>query len=203
MDFKSFDMGSYSRNMIDFKSSIYFGKEYEYKYNCFGFEYVNSRQETYTTTDGKGNMSVHTRTVYDTNYRYGIIVDFNDIKDLLIQSNGAKSFEYEYKTESINFNNNFNVSSQNELTSAKFLTPKIILIIEEMQSLFYGIDFEFNYDSKLCISFEDDIVKSLKSINSLSNPSIFKEEISGKTQMIKLNKLLEYIHQLMVYSNNN
>ena len=201
--FKAFLYGNHSREIETLLRGEYDGAEHSFRYDHYHFHYVNQRIETYTTTDSKGNVRTHTRVVYDHFHRYGFIVDFKYASALRIAEGGLGFFQSGWKTSSISFNENFNVQADSEMEAAKFLTPKIMVEIEDAGRNLGGMELEFSNSGGLCFSFSDSNTLAARRKNGLANPADFAAEIAGHSSQPKLDNALNFIQTLMKYSDNN
>ncbi|WP_159566144.1 hypothetical protein [Budvicia diplopodorum] len=198
--FNDFNRGNYSREIYALYQGIYQGKEHAFNYHFYHFHYVDKR--TTMTTDSKGRP--RTRTVYDHYDRYGIYLPFNFISNLALISKSISGVSgYNYKPASIQFNKIYKVIAESEIAAAKFLKPAVVIASEEIANVFSEVNFEFNEDTELCMSFSDDDLLTLTRTCSFKNPDEFIQEIRKVHTLPKLQTALEHIHTLMAYSDNN
>lgn len=201
--FVEFDRGNSSR---EFRQA--WKKEAEHsrlskEYFLYQFHYVDSRTEVTTTTNANGTTSVSTRTVYDHYDRYGLVFDFSHIKNFHICSSGKMRNKVDYNSSSISFSNEYSIGADNEMNASKYLKPKIVTLIEELSNSFTDINLEFNDSGLLCISFKDDNVFYAARNFGLRDPDEFYKELSGHTELTKLDTLVDFLKELSRHSDNN
>lgn len=194
---KEFSRGNHSRKFLGgYRNNIV---------TIYSFKYTNSRQETYTTTDSKGKISFHTRTVYDHYYRYGTVFDFDYARNIEIKSSGGITNPVSYRPSSISLSNDFNLGAEDEITISKFLKPTVVLAIEELSTKVNGLNIEIDSKGLMCISCTN---KSLVDISSsrkygLDEPELFSKEIEGFTRFETLEQITTCVKVLKKHNDNN
>lgn len=198
--FYEFNRGNHSREILSLYKGVYQGQEYTFDYHYYHFHYVDRRTET--STDSKGRT--RTRTVYDRYDRYGIYLPFPFVASLAIVSSLPSGLRgTRFKPASNRFNKYYKVYSDTELTAAKFLKPKVVIELEDISGQFNLINFEFNAQSDLCMSFKDRDLLSANRTYGIDSPDDFIAEIREIDILPKLHLALEHIHALMTYTDNN
>ncbi len=198
--FHDFNRGNYSREIRALYQGTYQGKDHTFNYYFYHFHYVDKR--TTMSTDSKGR--VQTKTVYDHYDRYGIYMPFTFVSNLALISKSIGGVSgYNYKPASIQFNKIYKVIAESEITAAKFLKPTVVIASEEIAQKFREVNFEFNEDTELCMSFKDCDLLTLERKCSFNDLDGFIQEIRKVHVLPKLQTALEHIHTLMNYSDNN
>lgn len=201
-EFYDFQRGNHSREIMQTIKGHYHGSEHDFEYRYHRFHYVDRRTETYVTTVN-GKSQVKTRTVYDHYDRYSFIIPFPFARNLYILQNRNRHPGVFWETASLDFNKKFGVYADTEQSAAKFLTPKIIIELEKLDTIHLSINLEFSNQGNLCLSFTDGDTMRASRTNGLDDPAAFAEEIGGHTNLHKLDTTLEIVHTLMKYSDNN
>lgn len=198
--FHEFNRGNYSREIRALYQASYQGKEYSFDYHFYHFHYVDKRTTMHTNSKGQWR----TKTVYDHYDRYGLYLPFHFISNLALISKSISGVSgYNYKPASIQFNKIYKVIAESEIAAAKFLKPTVVLACEQIAQSFREVNFEFNEETELCMSFRDDDVLTLERKHGFDRPDEFIQEIKGVQILPKLQIALEHIHTLMTYSDNN
>lgn len=199
-DYCEFRRGNYSREIKKGYRGNYKGTLHTFDYTVYHFHYVDKRTET--ETDSKGHT--RTRTVYDHYNRYGIALEFRFVSQLAITGKSISGFKGKrYKTSSNHFNRLFKVVAQDEMVAARFLMPAVVLSCEEAANEFESLNLEFSSVAGLCMSFEDDNVVYGDPQFDFNSPDDFMCEVREYNSLPKLRTALEFIHTLMMFSDNN
>lgn len=199
-DYAEFRRGNYSRKITEGYEGHYQGDTHAFDYAFYHFHYVDQRTET--ETDSKGNTK--TRTVYDHYDRYGIALDFRLVRQLAITGKAISGFKGErYKPSSNRFNRLFKVAAGDEMAAARFLQPAVVLACEEAATHFKVLNLEFNGDGGLCMSFDNNKVVYGEPQYDFNAPDGFMREVGTVNVLPELRAALEFIHTLMVFSDNN
>ncbi|GKX63730.1 hypothetical protein [Pragia fontium] len=198
--FNEFDRGNYSQEIHGLYQGHYQGKEHAFDYYFYHFHYVDKRVTV--TTDSKGR--VRTRTTYDHYDRYGIYLPFTFIRHVALIGKSVSGLSGStYKPASNKFNRLYRVVADSEMNAARFLKPSVVIACEEIAAVFSELNFEFNPQAELCMSFRDDDVITLPRNNDFNSPDGFIREVRQHNALPKLQKALEHIHTLMIYSDSN
>lgn len=199
-DYFEFRRGNYSRKITEGYEGHYQGETHTFDYAFYHFHYVDQRTET--ETDSKGNTK--TRTVYDHYDRYGIALDFRLARQLAITGKAIGGFKGErYKPSSNRFNRLFKVVAGDEMAAARFLQPAVVLACEEVATHFKALNLEFNDTAGLCMSFDNNKVVSGEPQYDFNSPDGFMREVGEVNLLPELRAALDFIHTLMVFSDNN
>lgn len=191
-----FKRGNYSRSITEGYTGHYQGNTYAFDYIFYHFHYVDKRTERKTDSEGH---TVHYH--YD---RYGIELNFRLVRQLAIASELFCGFGGKrYKTSSNHFNRHFKVITGDEMTAARFLKPAVVLVCEEIADKFKGLNLEFNKQGGLTMSFDNKKVLHRRRQFDLNYPDEFIHEISEKNSLPELYAALDFIHTLMLFSDNN
>ncbi|EDS5484024.1 hypothetical protein JHG98_004322 [Salmonella enterica] len=195
-----FRRGNYSREIKKGYRGNYKGNIHTFDYTVYHFHYVDQR--TVTERDSKGHT--RTRTVYDHYDRYGIALDFRFVTQLAITGKSISGFKGKcYKTSSNGFNRQFKVVAQDEMVAARFLMPAVVLACEESSKEFESLNLEFNSVAGLCMSFDNDNVVYGEPQFDFNSPDDFMYEVREYHSLRELRVALEFIHTLMMFSDNN
>lgn len=194
---KEFSRGNHKRyfeKAFSSKRSVF----REYEFQLFQFHYVNQRTETYTTTDAKGNTTVHTRTVYDHYNRYGFVMDFDYFKNIEVKSTGTVIRHQDFKTGSIDFDNTFTVGADSDLNIAKFLTPVVVEAFNKLSNSLSGLNLEIDSNGKLCITCTNSSIFVSESTREygIEQPNEFYDELAGFTVLNKLEAIYDFMYTL-------
>jgi hypothetical protein len=170
----------------------------DYQFQLFQFHYVNSRIETTTSTDSKGNVTISTRTVYDHYNRYGFVMDFDYFKNIEVKSNGSVAQHKKYNTGSISFDKYFNLGSNDELNLAKFLSPVVVEAFIKLSNSLSGFNLEIDSKGKLCITCDDSslFISESQRKYGVQFPEEFLEELEGFTNLNTLEAIFEFLYIL-------
>lgn len=199
-NFYEFNRGNHSRELSAGYEGRYQGKTHALSYHFYHFHYVDKRTESYT--DSKGNR--RTRTVYDHYHRYGIVLPFRFVSRLAIVGKSVSGLRgSDYQPSSNRFNKLFKVIADTEMTAARFLKPTVVLACEEAANNFSELNLEFNGQAQLCMSFANSAVISGRQQHDFASPDAFIDEVKGHNSLPELQRALDFIHTLMVYSDSN
>lgn len=199
-DYFEFRRGNYSRTISAAYAGHYQGDTHAFAYHFYHFHYVDERE--ISETDGKGHT--RTRKVYNHYDRYGIALDFRFIRQIAIIRKAISGVKGErYKPSSNQFNRLFKVTAETEMAAAHFLKPAVVLACEEAATGFKALNLEFNQQGGLCMSFDNKKVISGVQQYDFSSADGFIAEVENVTPLPELRKALEFIHMLMVHSDNN
>jgi len=209
--FYEFDRGNYSREIKSLYRGYYQDQEHSFNIELYRFQYKDETRDS----DGK--------TIIE-NDRYGIIVPFKYVKELAVSTMeipgiypnakalilgmpvhvGDSAIGYvTYQPASAVFNKRYKVYAANQHQAAKFLEPAVVEAFEGISWCFDDLNFEFNRDGDLCMSFKDKDVIFPERTYGLNQPDQFIKEIKQHNQMGKLSLALMHIHTLMKYADNN
>ncbi|MFC3153455.1 DUF3137 domain-containing protein [Litoribrevibacter euphylliae] len=198
-EFAEFIRGNDIRQIKDLYQGKFEGEEHSFEYQLYCFHYVKKRTETYT--DAKGNTQ--TRTVRDHFYRHGFIVDFPYVKSLSLDADRSISFRGEkYRGTSNEFNRIFKVKAADPISAARLLSPVLEEQLVTFAKAFKSPTLEISSRGRLCVAVQDNLL-SLKRKHGLENPGAFAEEIAGHTELKEVQKILDLLHELMRYTDNN
>jgi len=201
--FIEFKRGNYSRKFISATHVAAQHSALANEYYLYKFHYVDRRTVTTTSTDANGKVTTSTKTVYDHYDRYGITLDFGFIKQFQISNKRMLRKPRDYNSASIAFSKKFAIGASTELAAAKYLKPKIVLLVMDLAKHFSDLNIEFDTQGHLCLAFRDSDVFSRKRVHGLAQPNAFYEELQGQTALDKLDILTTFINQLAKYSDNN
>ncbi|WP_140920611.1 hypothetical protein [Limnobaculum xujianqingii] len=198
--FHEFNRGNYSQEIKALYQGHYQGKEHAFDYHFYHFHYVDKR--TTVTTDSKGRP--RTRTTYDHYDRYGIYLPFIYVSNLALVGKSVSGLSGSiYKPASNRFNKLYRVVGDSEMTAAKFLKPALVLACEDIAATMSELNFEFNPQAELCMSFRDSDVITLQRSSDFNAPDDFIQLIRQHNKLPKLKAALVHIETLMVYSDSN
>lgn len=176
------------------------GSEHKFEYRYYGFEFTVVRQANFPDPVTKKMNTTEVRSVEK---RYGIICDFPYAKSIAIVSGEGKfTYPATWKTASHSFNRRFRVRAGSEQEAARFLTPAVLLAIEEAAPAFTLMNLEINPLGQLCLSFSNDLLEISRS-SSLVHPARFELRLKQESGAPGLGAALHLIHTLMKYSDNN
>lgn len=199
-DYCEFRRGNYSRKIKKGYRGNYKGSLHTFDYTVYHFHYVDKRTKYVTGSNG----NTRARTVYDHYNRYGIALEFRFVSLLAITGKSISGFKGKcYKTSSNQFNRLFKVVAQDDMVAARFLMPAVVLACEEAANEFESLNLEFSSVAGLCMSFEDGDVVYGDSQFDFNSPDDFMCEVREYNSLPKLRAALEFIHTLMMYSDNN
>lgn len=89
------------------------------------------------------------------------------------------------------------------MVAARFLMPAVVLTCEEAANEFESLNLEFSSVAGLCMSFDDDNVVYGDPQFDFNSPDDFMCEVREYNPLPKLRTALEFIHTLMMFSDNN
>ncbi|MCG9730882.1 DUF3137 domain-containing protein [Shewanella sp. Isolate13] len=201
--FVEFRRGNGSRDMLQLFEGQYQGEQHCFNYKLYHFQYTVKR--TQTSSDGNGGYK--TKTVHEDRDRYGMLLDFPFAKGLCIDAEDevklkGSVYREKYQTESNAFNDIYRVLACDKLTAARFLSPAMIETLLDLNRNFISPMVEIAPDGRLCIASTSKLIIE-KRKHSLAKPDEFYKEIAGHTELKRVQKLLEAIHDLMRLSDNN
>ncbi len=202
--FLEFNRGNDKKEITSLYEGHFPGRVHHFSFQCYTFHYVRRRTETYTKTDKNGNTSVHTRTVYDHHYRYGLKFDFPFADSILIASSTPrKTYDKGFDTGSELFNSSFNRSASSTQALARFLRPTTIQALLEAKADFPNLNFEVDSSGRACLSIGKGCVCSAKRTYGFDEPEKFKKEVAAVNVPVSLDLLLNLAHKLMEQHDNN
>ena len=197
--FREFKRGNDLREIQSLYKSTYQGDVHQFDYLLYRFHYVEKRTET--TTDANGKTT--TRTVRDHYYRHGVLLDFPFAADMSISNDfGIKRRGERYKSASNEFNRQYRVHAAELMTAARLLSPAVEEKLTVFAKKLKKPVFEFSQQGRLCLAVTDDLL-AVKRVNGLDNPKAFAEELAGHTELKQMSQMLEIVHEVMRYSDNN
>ena len=205
--FSSYQIGdAKSRDFLTLAEGKYAGKEHQFAYSYFHF-FSSIRHDDRTV---RCNL-------------YGVNVDFKFAKNILIAPSKSDAFWKQFprfsagdffklpqswRSSSITFNQIFQVSASDPQAAAKFLRPEILQTIEGLSNELEGLALEFNETGGLCLScLDSDLIEPPKKEwaekRGLEDIDEFILDLKESRRHKKLNGVLNHIHTLMKYSDNN
>ncbi|MGS0674514.1 DUF3137 domain-containing protein [Shewanella sp. 125m-1] len=201
--FAEFRRGSGTRDIQQMFAGQYQGEQHSFNYKLYHFQYTVKR--TQTSSDGNGGYK--TKTVHEDRDRYGMLLDFPFAKGLCMDAEDevklkGSVYQDKYQTESNAFNDIYRVQACEKPTAARFLTPAMIEKLLDLNRNFISPMVEISTDGRLCIASTSKLIIE-KRKHSLAKPDEFYKEIAGHTELKRVQKLLEAIHELMRLSDNN
>ncbi|UTZ24654.1 hypothetical protein [Vibrio campbellii] len=198
--FKEFHRGNHRRTIDAFYEGQYQGKAHSFQFNLYHFHYVIKRRQTDTDANGKTTRT----TVYDHYHRYGLLFDFPYVKSVALDADGVPAIKGNKYTDASNaFNQSYKVVCQRKMQAAKLLKPATVEKFLELKGAYRRLVFEVNANGKCCLAIDDDDLLTLRRQYGLASPTEFAEELAGRSELKKLNHLLEAVEQLMRLSDNN
>lgn len=197
--FNDFDRGNDAKDVQQLYAGKYQGKDHQFQYQYYKYHYVVRKEVQ--KTDSKGNTTTETK--YYHYYRYGIILDFPYVAGLSFDKPTLLFNKGIYRPASNQFNRYYTVHGKSEMDAAKFLKPMIVKAFEDIYPQFSDLHFQFNQDSELCMSFDDDNILHLNRTHSLYDINNFLVELKQPLILVKLKVILSLIDGLMTYSDNN
>lgn len=187
-DYYEFRRGDISREITAGYKGYYQGGTHSFDYTFYQFHYINLEK--------KKSASDH--------YRYGIVLNFRFVCRLTIAGKAITGVKGKcYRTPSCLFNQHFKVFAHDEMVAARFLKSSVVLAFEEITTVFKSLNLEFNRTGGLCMSFDNKEVVDGKPQYDFNAPGEFKHEIRAFNPLHELHTALEFIHALMVFSDNN
>lgn len=188
--FSDFNRGDLACGFELLFSGQYQGKEHQFTYYYYHCRYASRNKEI-----SKQNFCE----------RYGIIVNFPYVANLLLESPIFAEQKSIYQPISVQFNRYYIVKSNSQINAAKFLKPMVVKLFEYIYPKFSQPRFEFNHTNQLCMSFND---KNILEYNryvptTLHYPEQFISQLKKPLKMPRLNMTLSFIELLMKYSDNN
>ena len=198
-NFGDFERGDEQRKLSAVYKGEYKGDNHSFNYKYYKYHYV----EVYYVTVKSGKTyrtERRTRTVY----RYGLLLDFPFVKNLLIKgtSSGANHYKEKWETSSSDFESKFTTYCDNQIEATKFLKPAVILELLKLEKLVSSPSLEFR-DKQLCLSFGDSDMISLNREHGIRNIREFIKEINNFNELKKLNKIFTHIDKISTYVDNN
>lgn len=201
--FVEFRRGNGSRDILQMFEGDYQGEQHSFSYKLYHFQYTVKRKQT--SSDGNGGYK--TKTVYEDRHRYGMLLDFPFANGLCIDAEDevklkGSVYQEKYQTESNAFNDIFRVQACNKISAARLLSPAVIESLLKLNQNFISPMVEITADGRLCIASSSKLIIE-KRKHSLAKPDEFYKEIAGHTELKRVQKLLDAIHELMRLSDNN
>ena len=188
--FNDFSRGNESRKI----TRLIQGKsDNQIKYQYYDFHYVEVT--TRTVTDSKGNT--HTETTRTTHYRYGILINNFKANSITCSSSYIGSdFKEKWKSSSPIFNKHWRVRVDNLIKSARFFTPPVVLLFNDLASLLNAPNFELSINGELCLSFGKDIIAENKPKITFNDIERFKKVVLSDIKLSKINKVIAIIDDI-------
>ncbi|GIU16908.1 MULTISPECIES: DUF3137 domain-containing protein [unclassified Shewanella] len=201
--FAEFRRGSGTRDIQQMFAGDYQGEQHSFNYKLYHFQYTVKR--TQTSSDGNGGYK--TKTVHEDRDRYGMLLDFPFASGLCIDAEDevklkGSVYAEKYHTESNAFNDIYRVQACDKISAARLLSPAVIELLIKLNQNFISPMVEITADGRLCIASTSKLIIE-KRKHSLEKPDEFYKEIAGHTELKRVQKLLEAIHELMRLSDNN
>lgn len=203
--FNDYSRGNYSRKIQRALKGRHAGTRQTLEYLFIDLEYVEKRQETYTTTDSKGSTTIRTRTVFDHHQRYSLVVGFPWMRGIAVRGDLQDGIDYpnKYQTSSTAFNEVFTLSGTTAMDCARFAKPVTVLHLLSIKTGLHSLNLEFAADGAgLCISFDNDIT-DFDMPCDLSTPGAFFQHLDSGIALPTLTRLLEAIHVLVEQHDDN
>lgn len=198
--FGEFAQGDEDQHLTSCLAARHRGPEHEFEYCYYSFEFTVVRHANFPDPVTKKISTTEVRSVEK---RFGIICDFPYARGIAVVSGGGEfSYSANWKTASGSFNKRFKVRAGLEQDAARFLTPSVLLAIEEAAPALTQMNLEINLLGQLCLSFSNDVLKTSRS-SSLVHPTRFELRLKQESAAPGLNVALNLIHTLMKYSDNN
>jgi len=203
----SFQIGDrHSRTLLSLAEGKHIGKEHTFTYSYFHF-FSSIRHDDRTVQCDL----------------YGVNVDFKFARNILIAPSRSDAFWKQFprlnardffkapqnwQSPSITFNQEFRVTARDLHEAAKFLKPEILQTLEELSEELVELALEFTKDGWLCLScLDEDIIEPPKKEwaekRGLEDIDEFILDLKESRRHKKLAKILDFIHTLMKYSDNN
>ncbi len=203
--FFDFNQGNHLREIDTLYDGRYQGNQHSFDYQYYRFHYVNRRTVTETYTDSKGKTRIRTRTVYDHFYRYGLLLEFADLRNhrLCLSGHHSGKLAEHYKPASNQFNRHFTLTADNALAAAKFCKPRVVETCNQLANLLDKCSLEIDVTGMACLSFHSAHLLNATRTHGFDQPVAFKREVVQHTTLSELQKVLALLETLQVHSDNN
>ncbi|BDM63143.1 hypothetical protein NFHSH190041_05950 [Shewanella sp. NFH-SH190041] len=198
-DFVDFERGNDVREICALYHGQYQGRCHHFDYQLYKFHYVVKK--TVTTKDSEGNET--SRTQRRDYYRYGIVLDFPYRTNLCLKACADISPKGKrYRGSSNDFNHIFTVYTANLNEAARLLSPVLEERLTQLGQYFRSMVLQINGAGRLCLAVDNDLLQA-KRQHSLKNPTEFAAEIAGHTDFALLSALLDTVHEMKRFCDNN
>lgn len=204
--FSDYARGNHSRQIQLALKGCFKGPRHTLDYHYIDLEYVDSREQTYTETNSKGETVTRSRTVYHHYRRYSVVVDFPWVQGIAVRSDQQDKIDlaHSYQTTSSAFNRTLTLSGTSAMACARFAKPVTVLHLLTMTARLRNPNLEFAADGAgLCLSFDDDNLIDFRMPGDLSNPGAFYKAVEAGIDLPALTTLLEAIHVLAEQHDDN
>lgn len=201
-NFDDFKRGSYGE-ITQYLKGYYEGAEHNFTFKLYRYEYYDHLD--LHTVGGLETDRIHKRIQKLPFYtRHSIIVPFHHARNIqILQQNLFNPSNDKLNSASIKFNEIFNVYAEDELLLAKFLTPKVLETFLAMAQYYPTMNVEFNASNDLCISFADDTITIPPIVKQTDTLDNLISVLESPPNLPKLWLMLDYVHTLMKFSDNN
>jgi hypothetical protein len=135
--------------------------------------------------------------------RFGIMVPFPFADDIIISAQPTGKFRHMINSQSLKFNENLIIETNNKVAAKNFLVPKIIIEIDALNRRMSDFSMEIQGNNILCISFEQQGPVISPTQYDLSEPKKFYREVNDMQESNLLKQLQKSVHTIMKYSDNN
>lgn len=202
--FGDFVRGDEGQSIVKLCKGVYQFGDHAKNYHYYEFKYVVVTHVPVPVSNGKGGTTIVMRRQEDTYYRYGIIVDFNWVKGILVKTGGGShDYKSTFETGLPDFNKIFEVGANSQQDAAKFLKPTVILAFVDAHQYISDLSIEINNDGKLCISYSNDDTIDIPRKSSLADPTAFMKEISQKNLPPRLGEVMKLISIIEKHNDKN
>lgn len=197
--FVEFKRGNEKREIQQLFEGQYQGQEHSFDYQLYKYHYVVKTTQTETDSDG----NTRTRTVRKSYYRHGIMLDFPFARALCLSSDvEVRPRGEKYTSASNAFNRRFKVRARDPIVAARLLSPVLEERLTQFAEAFRNLVLEICPNGKLCVAVDADLL-GVKRVYGLDKPQAFAEEIAGHTELKEIAHILDTVHEMMRYSDNN
>lgn len=164
-----------------------------FTYQYYEFYYIDIVK--HSTTDKDGNSSESE--VRYPRHRYGLLLSFPYAQNIILGS--GKRYKEKWTSTSSEFNKYWNVSASDKMNAAKFLKPPMVLSLVELSKAFSNVIIEISFESVMCISFSEDLLKYERKY-SIQKIGKFEKEVLGDLPLKRLDQMLKHICNIFKYS---
>lgn len=189
-DFERGDEDQHISKLIEGECAL---QDIRFTYQYYEFHYVEVEKHYTTDDDGKTTESESR----STRYRYGLLLSFPYAKNIILGSENR--YKEKWTTASPEFNRYWKVSASDKMHIAKFLKPTMVLSLIELSKAFSDVIIEISYESVMCISLSEDLLKH-KRKHSIQKINKFEKELLGDLRLKRLEQMLTHIASMFKYT---
>ncbi|MDF1691291.1 MAG: hypothetical protein P1U47_02880 [Zhongshania sp.] len=202
-NFHEFNRGNHSREIMYCRSAAGRGESGREAYSLFRFHWVVCEERQVTETDHNGHSTSKTETTYYHYDRYGVLVEGN-FSGIQISSDAPNSkYKLQYRPASVAFNRLYKLRCVEEMQTAKFLKPSIVIALEAAVTQLKNPNLEFGLNGQICLTWESDPFNVRTVMRSKDRAEELAKIIEDGAKMPILDVALELVALIQRHTQSN